>query len=658
MARPKKYSKGQSAHKTSISSVEDFDVKSRTSSTVEKLWSAFSEMGPISSGTIAKEILLMRSDEASAKMASLIPEKFQGEAEKRPFDEWLKQAEGLFDPEAVSELDETMLLIGLGLLDPALREHLNQDSFWDSLITGLKEPLHNILNERGRELLILPDSVPTVPDNPLDKMDQDRLGRAAFAEFLAQRIIALSEKEGSYAIHLYGPWGAGKTTLLRFLKDLLQKENKESGSRWLVVEYNAWRNQHIHPPWWALLDAVYQETKDKLSFRKRACELWWRFSAGRGLYLVSIFILIVISWGLARGVFPWLQRSSGNTSLLAVFEDMANLIALGVTLWGIILAFTRSLLFGSPKAAQSYMNSVSNPMNKVRERFKTLIRRLTPYRVAILIDDLDRCRSDYAVALLEGIQTLFRDAPVIFVVAADRRWLNACYEEVYQSLKPWVNAPGKSLGTLFLEKTFQLSTSVPAVPSELKKEYWENLIGIDTAEIERKQKEAIQRAKEKLADIKDEARLMSILRQKNTDPLEQQALRQAVVVQLGKYEVVKRTEHALRKFVPLIEPNPRSMKRMVNAYNTYRALAILLGMDINRDQLALWTILSLRWPQLADALADAPELIEGPNQLGQSVAAEISSLLETQEVREVIQGGTICAPLDTETVRPCAHLRS
>ena len=53
------------------------------------------------------------------------------------------------------------------------------------------------------------------------------------------------------------------------------------------------------------------------------------------------------------------------------------------------------------------------------------------YPVAIFIDDLDRCKGSTVVELLEGVQTLFRDAPVVYLVAADRDWLSDSYAAEY-----------------------------------------------------------------------------------------------------------------------------------------------------------------------------------------------------------------------------------
>lgn len=50
-------------------------------------------------------------------------------------------------------------------------------------------------------------------------------------------------------VHLHGPWGAGKSSLVRFLADALNRESPH----WLVVDFNAWRNARVKPPWWHML---------------------------------------------------------------------------------------------------------------------------------------------------------------------------------------------------------------------------------------------------------------------------------------------------------------------------------------------------------------------------------------------------------------------
>ena len=55
--------------------------------------------------------------------------------------------------------------------------------------------------------------------------------------------------DAAIIVHLDGPWGSGKSTILKLLKSRLEA----SQPQWLVVEYNAWRNQHRKPAWLPLV---------------------------------------------------------------------------------------------------------------------------------------------------------------------------------------------------------------------------------------------------------------------------------------------------------------------------------------------------------------------------------------------------------------------
>ena len=69
-------------------------------------------------------------------------------------------------------------------------------------------------------------------------------------------------------------------------------------------------------------------------------------------------------------------------------------------------------------------------MRDLQRRYSSLIR-CTGTPVAIVIENLDRCRAEYVVELLEGIQTALKDPgaamkparPVAFLVPGSRQWL-------------------------------------------------------------------------------------------------------------------------------------------------------------------------------------------------------------------------------------------
>jgi hypothetical protein len=321
------------------------------------------------------------------------------------------------------------------------------------------------------------------------------------------------------------------------------------------------------------------------------------------------------------------------------------------------------MLFGSAQGAKRYTELAHDPMGEIKSRFETLIKRLEPARVAIFIDDLDRCQSDYVIELLEGIQTLFRRAPVIFLVAADRRWLNACYAKAYKDLEPLVKEPAKPLGTLFLEKAFRFSTPLPAIEQELRDEYWYYLLEVKSTKgnsIEDISKHRNE-AKEQVQKTANEGEIRNLVRSsEGRSFVQQRAIREEAAVELAAPRITERLEHSLKPYAELLAPNPRAMKRLVNEYSANRALSILSKVDVDMHQLALWTILSSRWPQLARHLEDRPELL---HRIGQKpdndIPEDIKSLFiepENKEVERVVKGGSLNSPLDVEAIKQCARM--
>lgn len=508
------------------------------------------------------------------------------------------------------------------------------------------------------------DSVPNWDDDPLKDPARDLLGRRAFAQYLAKRLMSVIGDKRAYAMHIYAPWGAGKTTLLNFLSAELQQQGE-----WAVVEFNAWRHQHIRPPWWPLMEQVVKDTQGYIGPIDWWREQWWRFRRGGLVNVLSLLVFFGLLWVIAQITAPLLQAQTTDLSavLATVVETGGTVtaaLALITSLWGAALAFNRSLLFGSARSAQSYTELTRDPMNDIKQRFETLIKRVRKTaEVVVFIDDLDRCQSQYVVELLEGIQTLFRDVPVVFVVAADRRWLNACYEEVYAKLEPKIHEPGKPLGTLFLEKAFQFTTPMPGVPPALQERYWRYLLDIAEPDADGESPEMVQQARSEAQALVTNAKSEGEVRKLVEDSgarhfLLQRAVREAAVVQLAEPKVVARLEHTLRPYGELLEPNPRAMKRLVNEYSANRALALLAEIRVDLHQLALWTVLSARWPQLAYYLEENPTHLD---LIGQAdppgLPTTLNGLFTDSEVVRVVRGGTQGVALTVETVKQCRLMR-
>ena len=107
------------------------------------------------------------------------------------------------------------------------------------------------------------------------------------------------------------------------------------------------------------------------------------------------------------------------------------------------------------------------------------------------------------------------------------------------------------------------------------------------------------------------------------------------------------------------------MKRFINSYNVHRAISIILGIDINLENLALWTIIMLRWPDLAEFLYDHPENVEyigSDNDLNDlsdlDEIKQLKPLFRNSAVIKVIKGENIGSFIDKNTIVKCNFLSS
>lgn len=583
---------------------------------------------------------------------------------------WLRKVEDLLEPSRVDVLHGRAMILALARIDRELGHYLEAERVLGALEGELHEDFESLLRPRPQGgFRFPPDPAPLHMDDPAA---DDQLGRRSFARALATRLnrvwneYSRSAGRSSFVLHLHGPWGAGKTSLLNLIREELQspsrslrpdpEEESRIVSRWVVVEMNAWQNQRLDPPWWPLLNAVVRQSAEQMprfqSLRLRIAEIGWRLWIGRRDLLAAAGILLILApllyWTLRRMGFDPLGDKDRA-------EWVGTLLAVTGTVLSASFVLGRSLLSGSARSAQAFVESAADPLDSISRHFRRLVERIDR-PIAVFIDDLDRCQKTYVVRLLEGIQTLFNDSRVIYVLAADRRWIHTCFEKIYEDFAETVNEPGRRLGSLFLEKAVQLSVSVPRLSPELKAAYWDFLLqGRNGSE------EAVEALREEVAreleGVETEGEVFEALGNAaaETDPVRQQIRRQVAVERLSGARAERSTEVFLQPFAPLLDPNPRSMKRFVNSYALHRDLAVLAGIDIldvvKRQQLALWNIISLRWPLLEEHLVE-----QAGNPLAEP-SPEIRALLDSQEVLDVMNGEGVGANLDSAAIGILAGLR-
>jgi hypothetical protein len=450
----------------------------------------------------------------------------------------------------------------------------------------------------------------------------DSFGRRRLASALATRLERISGEadSDSFLLHVDGPWGAGKSSLLDLLEEQLGTGAEDEG--WLIVRFDAWRQSAVGPPWWALLTALREGLAQSRSrpgrLELRAREL---SSLLRGYLLSSLLSLLVV----AAAVILFLVLGTAESDASSLAQTISAVVAVATTIWLLGRGAARAVMWESAGGAKLYEQAEQDPMRALADHFAWLISMSGERRVIFFIDDLDRCGEGYVVELLESIQTLVRDAPrrashdrhrggrpPFFVVAADGRWIRRSYEDAYATFQDAVQEPGRRLGYLFLDKIFQLTLRVPEIGREQQASYLDELLRLPATSNPAAVGGAGIAAGDGEAQIQESLDAGEILRVvKEARPEARRQLEEAAVVRLNDATVERTTEHELQKFAALLEANPRSMKRFVNAYSMALSTELIAGRVPDTEALALWTILRMRWPELADCLAALPHLLGG-----------------------------------------------
>ena len=221
---------------------------------------------------------------------------------------------------------------------------------------------------------------------------EDLLNLESFAERL-EKFINVEHRyvPESLVISLNGGFGSGKSTFFKMWTDRLAK-NESSLDKLFVVEVNVWNDDYCGDPLISLVSALIEslnpENQDTQGVLDAAKDVGW-FLTGIGNQVVNKLTGInPVSVGeLAekkKAARKGLQDFSGN-------------------------------YFDIYKAKKKALASLKNAIRKI-------ISGDNP-NILVLVDELDRCRPDYAISYLETIKHVFDIKGIVFVIAVDRKQL-------------------------------------------------------------------------------------------------------------------------------------------------------------------------------------------------------------------------------------------
>ncbi|MBI4489368.1 MAG: hypothetical protein HY694_09810 [Deltaproteobacteria bacterium] len=343
----------------------------------------------------------------------------------------------------------------------------------------------------------VPESVPSIEaamasDRPLrsGELDVLNLGQIAFA---LSRFLRNENTQPPLTIAITGDWGTGKSSLMNLLRDDLASYGVRP------VWFNAWHHQKEEHLLASLLNAVHAQaippflTLAGLKFRLK---LAWGRMCNNPVTSVILGALLVIGTGYFAHEFPkrliaiWGMLPTLNTSGETMSVDSAVKLLLGsfagltplYGLYKILQPFGISPAVLLQNMSQGFTRRAAAQKTSFREQFsrdfKEVSAALNPRTMLILIDDLDRCRPDAVLEVMEGINFLVSSGDCFVVMGMARenveRAVGLSFKEIakelvgekYREAKPeqkeeYERRQRWQYGKHYLEKLVNLWVQVP-----------------------------------------------------------------------------------------------------------------------------------------------------------------------------------------------------
>lgn len=534
----------------------------------------------------------------------------------------------------------------------------------------------------------LPPTSDTEFSSDQPQLENDLLNRAPLAFTLAHKINEMwgeqnkdklrnnQSERPAFTLHIDAPWGGGKTTFANYVSRFLNPDTYElkpatlksvEGSifyeidmddpenwpiefrdrKWITVPFNAWRHQHVSPPWWDLYEVIREEcVRPKPWYRRwwlRSGETIWRafppqrvrMTAGLVAITAIFFFLLDLPQvqdmlGIAKEAKPGSVGSGesvgvgSSTLVAALLTALTGVSGLAVltTFGSGILKFIRS----TGESIDSTALGDSDPLRRFRKHFAAMVKD-AQQPVLVVVDDLDRCDADYVVELVRGMLTVFQSPRVVFMLLGDRTWIETAFSKAYESMKDAHAEDGITFGRRFVEKAIQVSFVLPEPDNERRSNYVDSLLFRGKSASQDKDVAPLGTTFPARGDPLGTVHIQPTSSQSveldDSDPVDggigsnlasDSRIAEVVRAAADRGKLEDDTKHVLSSLKDYLPENPRRIKRIINTITLYQASAMtVFGTQVQSDdwyRLVPWVLLMSEYPTQWRILCEKPHLVD------------------------------------------------
>ncbi len=226
-----------------------------------------------------------------------------------------------------------------------------------------------------------------------DLFENDRLNREDHINALTN---ILKNTSNSFVLAIDSEWGTGKTVFIELWGEYLARQKIPS------IYFNAWEHDYADDALTSLIGGISTQLKDKYESIKDKVDELVKTSAQYSLKIIPLLLK-----GLAGKLI-------GDKTIEDVIET------LGSTL--------------SDKISEQYENNIEI-IKELKNNLKSVVDKLheesPSLPLVIFIDELDRCRPDYSIEILEKVKHLFNVDGIVFVLGIAKEQLGHSIRAIY-----------------------------------------------------------------------------------------------------------------------------------------------------------------------------------------------------------------------------------
>lgn len=243
------------------------------------------------------------------------------------------------------------------------------------------------------------DCIIEIPnDNPFKNDEFER-------EIIARNFMKIfNEDEEGIILSIDSNWGTGKTTFIKMWESLINN-NEDYNNSYEALYFNAWDNDYMSDPLLAILTEI-EIDKDRGITKYAKDGIKNVGEVGKNLITTTTNVLIKLgSAGAIEGKDLDFRRDDVEKKYQYLIKNISK---------------------------EVLENAIDS--RKIRESFKKNISKVAESlnkKIIFFIDELDRCRPNFAIELLETIKHLFSMKGVIFVISLDKEQLSHSIGTIY-----------------------------------------------------------------------------------------------------------------------------------------------------------------------------------------------------------------------------------